>query len=111
LKIPSLPKGPIYWMLALILGIALSVGGSFFTVQPEETAVVLRLGGLDRIAGAGLHLKIPFGIERVLKVATGRVMQREYGYRTGRSSMQPGMPGKSLDDEARPPLYREPKGH
>jgi membrane protease subunit HflK len=101
LKIPSLPKEPIYWVLALILGISLLVGGSVFTVQPEETGVVLRLGRFDRIAGAGLHFKVPFGIERVSKVETGRVMQREYGYRTGRSQAQPGMSEKSLEDEAR----------
>lgn len=101
MRIPAIPKEPLCRALALVLGISLLLDGSFFTVQPEETAVVLRLGKFDRTADAGLHFKIPFGIERVLKVATGRVMQREYGYRADRSLPRPGLTEKDLEAEAR----------
>jgi len=77
----SLHRGPLALLVLLIVG-ALVALNSYYTVQPEETAVVQRFGKFVRTAGAGLHFKIPFGIETVKKVVTGRVLQREYGYRT-----------------------------
>jgi membrane protease subunit HflK len=35
-----------------------------------------------RVTGPGLHFKMPFGIETVSKVKTGRNFQMEFGYRT-----------------------------
>ncbi len=74
-------RGPL-WVLVgvfLVLFIALN---SYYTVEPQETAVVQRFGRFIKTADAGLHFKIPFGIDTVRKVVTGRVLQREYGYRT-----------------------------
>ena len=41
---------------------------SFYTIEPEETGLVLRFGKYVRSTDPGLHFKIPFGVERVLKV-------------------------------------------
>jgi regulator of protease activity HflC (stomatin/prohibitin superfamily) len=38
---------------------------SWYTVQPEQTAIVQRFGRVVRTAGPGLHFKIPYGVERV----------------------------------------------
>ena len=75
------PKGSIWW-IGLIVVVILIGFTSYYTVDPQETAVVQRFGKFVRTADAGLHFKIPFGIETVRKVVTGRVLQREYGYRT-----------------------------
>ena len=82
----------------LILVIAAS---SWFTVQPEETALVLRFGEVVRTAGPGLHFKWPYGVETVIKVPTARVLKEEFGFRTvandGRSQYAPqDFPDESL---------------
>ncbi len=76
-------------ILMIVAFVALIVVGlgSYYTVEPQETAVVQRFGKYIETAAGGLHFKIPFGIDSVTKVVTGRVLQREYGYRT----MEPGI--------------------
>ena len=68
----------------LILVVLLAFGGfsSFYEVDTEETAVVLRFGEFSSFAEPGLHFKIPFGIEKVYLVPTGRVLKEEFGFRT-----------------------------
>ncbi|PLW82268.1 FtsH protease activity modulator HflK [Kineobactrum sediminis] len=55
---------------------------SFYTVQPEERAVVKRFGSVKGITDPGLHFKLPFGIDQVQLVATERVLKQEFGFRT-----------------------------
>ncbi|MDQ2076331.1 FtsH protease activity modulator HflK [Marinimicrobium sp. ABcell2] len=55
---------------------------SFYTVQPEEQAVVKRLGAVVDITDPGLHFKIPFGVDQVQRVASARVLKQEFGFRT-----------------------------
>lgn len=61
---------------------------SYYTVQPEERAVVKRLGAVVGISDPGLHFKLPFGIDEVQFVATERVLKQEFGFRT--ESSRPG---------------------
>ncbi|MAW06648.1 MAG: FtsH protease activity modulator HflK [Halobacteriovoraceae bacterium] len=80
-QIPGFGKwgAPIVIILLVLIG-ALS---SFYTVEPDEEAVVLRFG---KYTGSpkppGLHFKLPFGVDRVIKVQTKRVLQEEFGFRT-----------------------------
>jgi len=55
---------------------------SFYTVQPEERAVVKRFGSVMGITDPGLQFKIPFGIDQIQLVATERVLKQEFGFRT-----------------------------
>ena len=64
-------------VLALIL-----FSTSFYTVEPEEVALVLRFGKYVRTADPGLHMKIPFGVETALKVPVQRQLKAEFGFRT-----------------------------
>jgi len=69
----------------LIIGLIVAVGAfsSFYTVEPDEEAVVLRFGKyLGEPRTPGLHFKVPFGIDKVIKVQTKRVLQEEFGFRT-----------------------------
>lgn len=75
--------------LAIIIGtvfIAWASFSSFYTVQPEERAVVKRLGRVIGITEPGLHFKLPLGLDRVQLVATERVLKQEFGFRTEDSS-------------------------
>lgn len=74
----NLRKGVMVLMALLLL-----IGGftSFYTVQPEEEAVLIRLGRYVDTTTPGLHFKIPFGIDDVIKVKTTKVHQSEFGFR------------------------------
>jgi len=75
--------------LGIIIGVVFlgwATLSSFYTVQPEERAVVKRFGRVIGITDPGLHFKLPFGVDRVQLVATERVLKQEFGFRTEDSS-------------------------
>lgn len=68
-----------------VAGIALVLLGSatsIYTVEPSEEAVILRLGRYVSTQPPGLHFRLPFGIERVVKVKTKVILQEEFGFRS-----------------------------
>ncbi len=78
---PAMPS----WALSGVLLALLLLWGvftSFYTVQPEERVVVKRFGAVVGISDPGLHLKLPFGVDRIQRVATERVLKQEFGFRT-----------------------------
>jgi modulator of FtsH protease HflK len=78
---PDLPLGLIgFGIIALLL--LWAVFSSFYTVQPEERAVIKRFGAVINTADPGLHFKLPFGIDSVQLVKTERVLKQEFGFRT-----------------------------
>jgi len=74
--------GGSLWLLLLAALIVAVAYASVYTVGPEETGVVQRFGRYVRVSDPGLHFKLPFRIETVRKVKTGRNFQMEFGYRT-----------------------------
>lgn len=77
-------SNPIVPIVSFILAIVVFIGaiGSFYTVQPDEEAVVLRLGRYIGTRGPGLQFKVPFGVDQVYKLQTQQVLQEEFGFRT-----------------------------
>lgn len=59
---------------------------SFYTVEPDEEAVVIRFGQYLKTNSPGLHFKVPMGVDNVIKVKTKRVLQEEFGFRTTSTS-------------------------
>jgi membrane protease subunit HflK len=55
---------------------------TFYTVEPDEEAVVIRFGKFIGTYPPGLHFKMPVGIDEVFFVKTKRVLQEEFGFRT-----------------------------
>ena len=84
--------------VALIVGVL--VWSSWYTVQPEETAVVQRFGRYIRSAGPGLHFKIPFGVETVRTVPTARVLKEEFGFRTQAAGRRTRYQGGDFSNES-----------
>jgi modulator of FtsH protease HflK len=76
-------------LAAAALLIVWGVYSSFYTVQPEERAVVKRFGSVTGISDPGLHFKLPFGMDEVQIVATERVLKQEFGFRTEQIEADP----------------------
>lgn len=82
-----------------LLGLWL-LGSTWYTVQPEQRAVVKRFGAVVAIADPGLHFKLPFGIDSVQFVATERVLKEEFGFRTVGDSQPTRYTDAAFPDEA-----------
>ena len=69
---------------SIILVLLVLIGGksTFYTVEPDEEAVVIRFGKYLGTYPPGLHFKLPFGIDKNINVKTKRVLQEEFGFRT-----------------------------
>ncbi|MCX7974766.1 MAG: FtsH protease activity modulator HflK [Candidatus Aminicenantes bacterium] len=61
---------------------------SFYQISPEETGVILRFGKFVRTTGPGLHLKLPLGIEKLIRVPIQRQLKLEFGFRTVRPGVK-----------------------
>lgn len=79
----SLPEflrgGRILWVVAGILVLA-GFGSSIYTVEAESRGVVLRFGRHVDTVPAGLHWKLPFGIENVYVLPVKRQLKQEFGF-------------------------------
>jgi membrane protease subunit HflK len=81
---PGLIIGIIWGVI--VLGVLIwALATMFYTVDLQEGAVILRFGQYDKSAGVigpGLHVKAPFGIDRVIKEKVEEVKKAEFGYET-----------------------------
>jgi len=80
-RFPRVAGGGIRGIIILVV-LALIGFSMFYTIDPEEIGVVLRLGKYVRSTDPGLHMKLPLGIERVTKVPVQRQLKEEFGFQT-----------------------------
>ncbi len=73
-------------ILAIILVIVL-VASSIYVVDQTEEAVILLFGKVNRVSEPGLHLKMPFGIEKNYNVPTQVIQNMSFGFRTERAGV------------------------
>ena len=84
-KVPSLPKIKPAVIIALVL-VAVAIFASlscFYTVDDKQQAVVTTFGKVTDVTDAGVHFKLPFGIQKVEKVNVNVYQHIELGYRSG----------------------------
>lgn len=86
-------KKPTFGMIlgivvAVIALLVILVGGAtcFYTVDDKQQAVVTTFGKVTEVTGAGVHFKLPFGIQRVQRVNVNVYQSIELGYRTNSNS-------------------------
>ena len=98
----QLPRNLLGIIALVVLGVGalLAVRTSFFTVGPDETAVVLRLGTFSHTADPGFHLRLPFGLDEVKVFATTRVLKEEFGFRTVRADVRTEYARANFDAES-----------
>jgi membrane protease subunit HflK len=74
----------------VIIGLLVLIGlkGFLYSIGPEEVGVIQRFGKYTRLSPPGLHVKLPFGIEKVSPVPVKRVLKEEFGVRTLRPGVR-----------------------
>jgi len=74
---------PSIILLSVLIVFLLILGSTaFFIVDQTEDAVITRFGKYQTTVGAGLHFKIPFGIDKSYNVPTKTVQTEQFGFRT-----------------------------
>lgn len=82
------PKKPVNWKrlrniaLAVAAVLVLLIGSTscFYTVDDKQQAVVTTFGKVTDVTDAGLHFKLPFGIQQARKVDVNVYQKIELGY-------------------------------
>lgn len=93
-----LPRAVLIAIVAIAILILIS--STWFTVEPEEAGVVLRFGRFAGVVGSGLHLKLPYPLERVIKVPVERQLKEEFGFRTEQAGVKTTYSAEDLTEES-----------
>lgn len=80
-----LKYGFFFILILLVMG---GFQSTFFSVGPEEKAVVQRFGKVIDVKDSGLHFKLPLGIDIATMVPTERVLKEEFGFRTTKAAQR-----------------------
>ncbi|BCA81165.1 FtsH protease activity modulator HflK [Desulfuromonas sp. AOP6] len=93
------PSKNLFLVAVAVLAVFIGMS-SFYKVDTEETGVILRFGKFTGYSQPGLHFKLPFGIDRVYLVKTGRVFKEEFGFRTVLPGERTTYTKKGLEEES-----------
>ena len=86
-RLPELNRGMVQWAAIVVLAIIL-LSTTFYSVATDEVGVVKRMGAFTRTVQSGLHMKLPFAIEKVHKVRVKYVFKEEFGFATERPGVR-----------------------
>ncbi|MCR4953379.1 MAG: FtsH protease activity modulator HflK [Treponema sp.] len=74
---------PSTFVWLIILACIVAAGfSSFYTVDETEQAVITRFGKYTKTVGAGLHTKLPFGVDKNFNVPVKIVQTEQFGFKT-----------------------------
>lgn len=99
--LPKFDLRIVQWVIAAVV-ILLGIATSIYTVPTESVGVVTRFGAkTDTTVGPGLRLKLPFFIDRVVKVPVRRQLKQEFGFGTvgGTNASQYSSSSRDQEDE------------
>lgn len=68
--------------MAVVIFVLLIAGTCWYTVDEKQQAVVTTFGKVTDVTGAGIHFKLPFGIQSAEKVDVNVYQKIELGYRS-----------------------------
>src|SRR6266571_6116489 len=99
-QMPRMPRIPVRTIagIAAIIFLIILTWTSYYTVQAESEAVVLRFGKFLKTVELGLHFKLPLGIDQVTVLPTRRQLKLEFGFFTpGYTNVD--QPAKDAEEE------------
>src|SRR3990167_5497318 len=68
----------LIWVPAALF-IIIGLQGLIYSIGPDEVGVIQRFGKYLRLSSPGLHVKIPFGIEKVTPIKVEKIFKEEFG--------------------------------
>ncbi len=68
--------------LVILFLVGIVAWNCWYTVEPEEVGLILRFGKFQRESQPGLHFKMPYPVEQVIKIPVQRQLKEEFGFRT-----------------------------
>ena len=82
------PRDPKKILMGILVGVAalvllIGVLTCFYTVDDKQQAVVTTFGKVTDVTDAGLHFKLPFGVQQAHMVDVNVYQKIELGYTTG----------------------------
>ena len=68
----------------IILGLFILVGlkGAIYSIGPDEVGVIQRFGKYVDLSSPGLHVKIPYGVDKVTPIKVEKVYKMGFGLKT-----------------------------
>ena len=75
-------------IVVLVLLILFALQSTIYSIGPDEVGVVQRFGKFVRTTDPGLHVKLPFGIEKVTPIKVKKIFKQEFGFRTARPGVR-----------------------
>ena len=85
-KKPSFKRAGKTILAVLLALVVISMAGTcWYTVDDKEQAVVTTFGKVTNVVDAGIHFKLPLGIQLAHKVSTNVYQKIELGYTSGSS--------------------------
>ncbi len=88
-RMPKMPKlnlkGPVIVIVVIAVAVIVFLSTSFIVVDQTENAVITTLGKYSKTLGAGLHYKLPFGLQKSYIVKSKVIQTETFGFRTVKS--------------------------
>ncbi|MFC1632238.1 FtsH protease activity modulator HflK [Candidatus Omnitrophota bacterium] len=88
---------PLAIPLVLLLVVVM---GTIYSIGPDELGVAQRFGRYAYITSPGLHVKVPFGIDKVTPIKVRRVFKEEFGIRTLRAGVKTQYSSQKFPEES-----------
>ena len=80
----SIGPAMLFWLIVLALAVAAGFS-SVYVVDETENAVITRFGKYKQSVGSGLHVKLPFGIDKNYNVDIKTLRAEQFGFKTVKS--------------------------
>lgn len=71
-----------------VLLILFALQSTIYSIGPDEVGLIQRFGKYVRTTEPGLHVKLPFGIEKVTPIKVRKIYKEEFGFRTKRAGVR-----------------------
>ena len=93
-------KGPVIVIALAAIAVIIFLSTSFIVVDQTENAVITTFGKYSKTLGAGLHYKLPLGIQKAYIVKTKVIQTETFGFRTIKSGVQTQYSDQKFPDES-----------
>jgi modulator of FtsH protease HflK len=97
-QLSSMPRFiPILIGVFILAAIAMT---TIYSIGPDEVGVVQRFGKYTKTTQPGLHIKFPFGIDKVTPIKTQRIYKEDFGVKSTNSGTRRSYSSGNADDDA-----------